>query len=51
MQPPEPLERCTARRKAGFYGLERLERARSGDSGSCGGNTVGVQVPLSHPRR
>jgi hypothetical protein len=30
MQPPEPLERRSARRKARFYGLERLQKARSG---------------------
>src|SRR5262245_430878 len=35
MQPPEPLERRSARRKARFYGLERLQRASPVDSGSC----------------
>jgi|SRR5262245_45787705 len=36
MQPPEPLERRSARSKARLYGLERLQNVRSGDSGSCG---------------
>jgi hypothetical protein len=34
-RPLEPLERRSSRRKARFYGLERLHRVRSGDSGSC----------------
>src|SRR5215471_12384499 len=47
MQPPEPLERRSARGKARFCGLERLQKARSGDSGYCGGDTVGeLQAPF-----
>jgi hypothetical protein len=51
MQPPEPLERRSARRKVRFYGLERLQRVRSGDSGSCGGDTVAVQDRTSRCTR
>jgi len=50
MQPREPMERRSARRKARFYGLERLQRVKSEDSGSCGGDTVGVQSPLAKGR-
>src|SRR5262249_37164719 len=49
MQPPEPLERRSARRKAPLYGLERLQRVRSGDSRSCAPRRVGGLTSLPAP--
>jgi hypothetical protein len=49
--PPAPLERRSARRKARFYGLEQLQRVRSGDSGSCAAYDPAGPPPARLSRR